>query len=287
MPSIEELTSQDMEGNPTGVRGFQPFDPAAGMNAMEANKQAIAFARTRNGQRSVPVPTRLVRELRAKNRVWIYNVGPWKHTRCLGSLGDFIIPACPERGAYATIEREIPFDEPIIKDEHKMELREEAGFGGVEGAQYNAQQILGLGPFLSPANSLIQMGCFIGAQVGPNAKPAETELQAAHEALEAYYLQLVADARISAERGPRVAEAEITDKHHLAARKLNLDPKVELWMSRKMASANTRQSCPRCGDISDIGVVICKNCQYIFDPDRYLQIEQEQSAIRDKVKRGK
>src|ERR1051325_2607345 len=100
MPTIEDLNAVDLEGNPTGNRAFIPFDPQAGLNALEANNQAVAFARTRNGQRKVPVPTALVQKLRAANRVWIYNVGPWKHTRSLGSLGDFIIPACPEGQKY-------------------------------------------------------------------------------------------------------------------------------------------------------------------------------------------
>jgi len=233
------------------------------ISAAEAQRQAAHFQRQMNAQRRVPeLPTQL-KKLSKQQTVHVYNVGPWEHTRHLGTAGTFFIPKCEPGEKFA---RMAPIDGiPIdleVKDEKSMALLLEDG-----GGQYLAEQIVGTGKHLAASASLVKVGVFIGSRIGPDAKPTNEELQQAEETLDGYAQDLVVEARRAYETGPKEAENVIRDQHHWAGKRLNLDPKVELWMGRK--TATLRASCEGCGTPIDGDPILCPTCKYILDRPRY------------------
>jgi hypothetical protein len=145
-----------------------------------------------------------------------------------------------------------------------MELRHEPG-----GGRYIAEQIVGIGAHLAPANAFTPMGVFVGSVVGPNAKPTKKELDDARAKLTDYYLSLVEEAKRAYEQGPKEAEATIREQHRLAARELKLDS--EPWMTRSITES--RQKCEACGTINDAKNILCHNCKYIFNPEAYAKLQ--------------
>lgn len=219
----------------------------------------VAQATGRNRKVKVQQLPAVMKKVSKEQQIHIYNVGPWALTRELGSIGSFRIPACPEGKEY--VERDpIPgvFEEPI-PGEHPnfMEVRTEEG-------RYIAEQILGVGPFMSARDSFEHLGVFIGSQVGPEAKPTKEELATAKAKLRAHMEELVNDARKAYERGDM---REIVDRHRLAARYLKLEN--EQWYSTRTAKA--RVSCEACGTAVNEGTKICPTCRYPIDHEWYAK----------------
>lgn len=253
------------------------------MTATQAAEHAAAHqSKVMNGRR-IPKLTKLEARLSEETCVWIYNVGPWSHRQFVPSLGQFVIPKCEEGQDYAVIPNPLPgvYTETVPIDERHYELRREEGNNGTEGGEYIANQIIGVGQHLSPSNSFVPMGVFIGEQRGYRKVkgdasvfapiPTDEELLRATTLLENYYMKLVNEAKRAFEEGPKAAEAVIRDQHRLAARKLKLDN--EAWMQRTVTSG--RQKCLMCGTIVDSDVVMCPNhpnTPYIFDRAKYNEI---------------
>lgn len=233
------------------------------VSAAEAARVVEGMMRRQRTQRRLPTLSKIEQDISEKTCVHIYNVGPWEFTRSLGSWGTFHIPKCEDPKTYARMKTPIPgiFTEPIPVSETKFDLEH------IEG-RYVAEQIVGTGKHLSPKESLLRYGVFIGSNVGPDAKPTDAELTAAFARLKETYLELLKEATLAHNKGPKEAEQVIGDNHRLAAVKLNrLD--VE-WL--KQYSPEARQNCPMCGTASAQGVVVCPQCRYIFDTKRYEQM---------------
>lgn len=231
--------------------------------AVEVNNLDAMVSNATGRTRKVKVPKLPAAVAKTSNEtcVWIYNVGPWALSRELGSLGSFRIPACPEGEEYVARDP-IPgiFTEPV-PGEHPlhMELRTSDG-------RYVAEQIVGIGAFLSKRDSFEHLGVFLGSQVGPAAKPTKAELATAKGKLRLYLEELINDARKAYERGDL---REIVERHRMAARTLKLEN--EQWYSTREAKA--RQDCPMCGSVVNDTVVICPTCRYVLNEEKYEKMK--------------
>ncbi len=247
------------------------------ISANEAERAArTEQLRMNNGRTIPPIPLQ-IKKLAEDTKVWIYNVGPWGYKRELGSAGTYFIPKCEENQEYATMNP-IPgvFHEYVIRDETAFESRFEDGdeiHGGTSGGRYIASQIVGVGRMLSPGESLIRYGVFIGSQVGPNAKPTKQELSDAKAVLSQTADTLVNEADKAERIGPKELEQTLTDKHHWAAAYRKLDAREHRWMRENVSSIVGRQTCPVDGTVSDGNVIMCPTCKYLFNEEKYKTLQ--------------
>jgi len=222
---------------------------------------AANTAKRVNRRQRVPKLPEMLQKLSDATTVHIYNVGPFRLRRELGSIGSFTVNACPPEKDYVDA-LQIPgvFTEPIQgQDQNTMELRTEEG-----GGRYIAEQIIGVGAYLSKRDSFEPMGVFIGSEVGPSAKPTKEEITKAKHALQGYLQELVQQARIAFENNRPL---EIVEQHRLAARMLRLEN--EKWYEQRTAKA--RQDCPSCGTIINMGVKICPSCKWVLDTEWFAK----------------
>src|SRR5690348_12262807 len=100
--------------------------PNLRVTAAEAERSAQRFLRSKNKARRLPEIPGMLKKIAEEQTVHIFNVGPWAHKRALGSLGEFLIPACPKGEPYAAMAP-LPgiLFEPIPIDEKHFEHRQE------------------------------------------------------------------------------------------------------------------------------------------------------------------
>lgn len=241
--------------------GSQPI--SLKVTAREAAQAAQAHQRQMNAGRRIDKLPAILEQLSEERKLYIYNCGPWPHMRSLGSLGSFYIPPC-EEGKEFSAALVIPgiVAEPYPVNETQMALHQEEG-------TYIAEQIVGLGKHLPPSNSLVKYGVFISA----TEKPSKEDLAKAHRALRGHFRQLVNEANTAWSKGPKAAEETISpDLHFLAARRLNLTEAECPWLKNASTSA-ARENCAGCGTPYSVGIVLCPQCRFILDPEKYAKLK--------------
>lgn len=209
----------------------------------------------------------MVEELSEKNKVYIFNVGPWAITQPCGSLGMKHIPACQEGKEYS---------EPLVLDGLVIErypLRE----GTMDLLMHKnatgwntAGEIIGAAgtPHAVPGNSLEKFGIF-RSKSNP---PKKEEIAEAKKKLNVYLNVLVNEARSAAAQGQKAAEETIRpDQHIRAGIMLGLDPQVELWMNAAIPRVK-REKCESCGKPYEAGLMLC-SCGFILDVEKFKKNE--------------
>lgn len=233
-------------------------------------EETLAHQKLMNGSRYVPEMPDIFKEVSDANRVYIFNVGPWSHKRELGSAGIYFIKPCPEGKQFseALVLNGVE-EEPYPINETTCAMIPKAGkarqlSGGAPGMML-AEQIIGVGPHVAPASSLIPFGVFATM----NAKPSGDEIKKANRALNDKYAELVRVASEAHAKGPNAfAEVFDTDFHLRAARHLNKSVAECPWMANLQAPG-ARENCPGCGTVYNLGVMKCRECGYILDLERY------------------
>lgn len=228
------------------------------LTAQEAARVISQETREFNGgNKLMPKIPDLIKRVSEEHKLYIFNVGPWPHTRGLGSLGSRYIPACEEGQEYSRplivpgiVTEEYPPTEKLLQDD----------------GQWIAEQILGEGRHLDPSQSFRRYGVFISH----TEKPSKADLQAAREQLEGHYRDLVAKADAAYAQGPKATEETISADHYLAARKLNLGPAQCGWI-KNATNAASRANCEGCGATYEVGVILCRSCGFILDPVKYAK----------------
>jgi len=235
--------------------------PALTVNAQEALRSAQDEQRRMNKSRFIPPMLDMVQQVSEKAKIYIFNVGPWAHQRLMGSLGSFIVRACPEGKEYS---------EPLVLDGIVSELypiNEGEYKRTMEDGYAIAQQILGVGPHLSPRNSFVPYGVFISR----SNPPEKHEIKAAKEKLREKFLELVTEADLAYSQGPKAAEETIRpETHFVAARALRKTEAECAWLKNAQAPAE-RAECPGCGAVHKVGVMKCRECGFILDQKRYSE----------------
>ena len=179
----------------------------------------------------------------AQGKVYIYNVGPKAHTRGIGGIGSFYIPACKPGKDYSeplTIDK--IFADCLHIDTNKMaEIP-------IDGAEV-AKNVVGFGQFQSKSGDLRKWGVFISL----GDKPTKNELDFARAELNKTYDALIREAD-GYWQNPRLQES-ICEDHYLAAEARNA--KVP-WLRTKSAGL---EQCLYCFTMIDHRSTICANCK--------------------------
>ena len=235
--------------------------------------QNIALAtRKQRVQRRLPAPAPSIAQFAKDHQIYIFNVGPWQHTRMLGSWGNYIVPACEPGKPYAS-GNPIPgiYHEPIPVNEANFQLE------GIEGG-FVADQILGVGKNMSINTGLVKLGVFKSS----NPIPTEDELESAREMLFGEYTRLFEEADLAYAQGDaafREVVGKDASKHKMAARELGrADVK---WMQNTSAGRNV--ACRFCGTYVSPNVIKCPQCSEILDVDAYAKAHAAQKKAMAEV----
>ena len=152
--------------------------------------------------------------------------------------------------------------------------------GGGEG-QLFAQQLLGIGPYMAPKDSLVPFGVFISH----TEKPTREELAKARAALAQRFVEIVAEANIAWSQGRAAAAQLIVPAwHFVAARALQKTALECPWMGDTSLPAE-RATCPGCGTPYEIGIAECPKCGDVLDAQKYGEkMERIESARKNRKK---
>lgn len=218
------------------------------------------------GRKINRVPS-LVQKASDAEKVYIFNVGPWAQNVSMGSLGTFHIPACEEGKAHSTA---LVIDGLVIEyyplRENVMDaLIDEEGSTG-----WNvAHQIIGVGKQLAPNNSLVKYGLFVSR----TNTPSKADLDKARLALHKHCTDLVNDANTSVTEG-NSKDVIRPEQHFVAARILKKTVAECPWLSREVQQAD-RAACPGCGTVYTVGIIMCRECEYVLDMDKHKKAVAE------------
>lgn len=247
---------------------------------VEQREQAVRELKTKNRKDIFELPDELKI---AGEPVRIFNVGPFRHQKSLGSYGQWTIQACEpgfkfvigqnedpdsletawdqipiERGEIAySRPTEVPYitNDPIHVDMFQMAHRHDSG-------RKLAADILGVGQFHTPSEDLRKWGCFISA--GP--EPSHEELRIALAALNRTYDALIMEADGYWNSGPNMYE-NITDMHRNAARERR-------QMGKPWARAVVENKpCPICASGISPEAAVCPHCKTVIDEAKVIKMK--------------
>jgi hypothetical protein len=269
-----------------GLAGVEGRFPAAAVA-----ERAIADKQSIGRSRILPIKLKVIEDMK-KEKVHVFNVGPWAQTVNTGSTGTFTIPACPDGQEYAemlvtngaTGKLESPIsiimEEFVIKSEDEMSSLIDNGWDE-DGKLGFASRMIGVG---KPRHrSLIRFGIFASL----NSVPTRGELKQAHLALEEECRQIVkwAGDIYSTDR-KLFSRAVRPEVHFVAAKILGRDnPQDSPWMLD--ANPVGRTKCKMCGRLCDPDVATCE-AGHVVNMELYLELqaadEQLKAAIAAKPK---
>jgi hypothetical protein len=212
------------------------------------------------GRKLQKVP-KIITKISDENKVYIFNVGPWKQNQSMGSLGTYYIPACEEGKQHS---KALAIDGLVIEHYPLREgtldvLMDEEGSTGWEVAH----QIIGVGKMLHPGNSLLRYGVFV-SKTNP---PSKEDVAKAREELYRHCTSLVNEANQSITEGTS-KDTIRPEQHFVAARILNKTVAECPWLSRDVQKAD-RATCPGCGTVYTVGVIKCRECSYVLDKAKH------------------
>lgn len=204
------------------------------------------------------------RELRTKNQkivynvpeelrdtgpsVYIFSVSPFSYQRSMGSYGQHLIPACPEGEEYS---------EPLVIDRVIYDMYHEGMFKMIatpDSGKKLALDIVGIGPYHSPAEDLTKWGVFVAA----GEKPTKTELADARKKLDRTWDFLITEADAYWNQGPSEYR-NVSDLHRRAAKMRGQTDKPWAREVQQM------KSCSVCGNQLSPGAALCTHCKTVFN----------------------
>lgn len=216
---------------------------------IDQREQAQRELRTKNKKDIFELPT----ELQAAGKpVLIFNVGPMRHQRSMGSYGQFTIHACPEDKPFSKAT-EIPYitNDPVHIDMNQMAHRHDSG-------RKLALDILGVGQFHTKSEDLTVWGVFVAA----GEIPTEDELKKANKKLDRTWDELIREADAYWNQGPS-HYVNITDLHRTAAAKRGQD---KPWAR----GIEVLSKCPICSTALDPDAALCAACKTVIHKERVI-----------------
>lgn len=208
-----------------------------------------------------------ITKLSNDTKVYIFSVGPWAQSQSMGSLGTFYIPACEDGKQHS---KPLAIDGIVIEHYPLREgtldpLMDEEGSTGWEVAH----QIIGIGKMLHPGNSLTRYGVFVSR----SNPPAKEDVFKAREALHQHCQILVNEANQSMTEG-NSKDVIRPEQHFVAANILKKTVAECPWLSRQVQQAD-RATCPGCGTVYAVGIIKCRECEYILDKAKHDKAKAE------------
>ena len=248
----------------------------------EVAERAIATKQSIGKNRILPLKLNVIENLK-KEKIHVFNVGPWQQTVNTGSTGTFTIPACPQDKPYAEMlvlnaesgkwepPISIIMEEFVIKSEDEMSSLTEDGWNF-------AQSMLGIGRGQHPGRQLTRFGIFASR----NETPTKDELAAAHKALEEECRQIVKWAGdIYATDRKLFARAVRPELHFVAARILGRDnPQDSPWMLD--ANPVGRIKCKMCGRLCDPDVATCE-AGHVVNRQLYDELMLADAILKEEI----
>lgn len=233
---------------------------SGGISAEEANRRATTEHLKKNGAgMRVPQLSPGFAAVMEERKLYIYNVGPFKWLRPMGSPGFFTVQACPE-GQEFGVPLEIPGFVPDyvrVDSAGAWEMRSDDG-------DYFADQVMGIGQSMRPEDSLLNFGVF----KSKHYPPLQHEIDGAIAKLRRHMQMLVNEMNIAHSRGPGESAAIQRPEHFTAAAYLKLTKKDCAWLEGS-EPVGQRETCPACGNVYSVGIFRCGSCEYILDPAKY------------------
>jgi hypothetical protein len=227
------------------------------------NSVAASVIGSLNQRTKDPVQEFLLEQAKNGPKKYIFNVFNLSHTRRLGSLGSFHIPAVETNGSDHPQDWE-PYSKPLVIP-HLILESWDRGEGQVSTTPWPADlivaDILGINEG-QPANDLRNYGVFCAA----GATPTKVEIEAAKKLL---VKRLTEDLR-EGDRlwsGDSRQRNQVNHIHRRAARYLGIKRE---WSADLVAQAN----CPFCDNAINPGALKCTNCGEILDEVRYAAAKQ-------------
>jgi hypothetical protein len=237
-----------MSANDVIERASHRVQPQTVAERSIGQKQSIGRSRI------LPLKLKVIEDLK-KDKIHIFNVGPWAQIVNTGSTGTFTIPACTEGKPYVELlvlnpksgKGEPPIsvimEEFVIKSEDEMTSLTEDGWNF-------AQAMLGIGRG-HPGRRLTRFGIFASR----NEVPTAQELGEARSELEVECTKIVTWA----------SNTHATDRK-LFARCLGAAPEVYFLAAKVLGRDNPADS-PWMGDAQPAKRLKCKMCGRVVDDD--------------------
>ena len=227
-------------------------------------------ARRRGRPGPVPPPELdIVKEFK-KQRVHIYNVGPFPHIIPCGSAGTFYIPACPADKPY--VEMLTPLhvlEEELYPSRDKKEFKRLQDEG-----RKMAIDLLGEGRNQDKKQSRRRVGVFIAAGDEPTMK----ELGDANAELKKYASEQVLYMDNLWDRDRKLAyDVYRTETFGACARVLKLTGKEKPWLAQGSPSENIE--CPACKTSVRPDAAFCFNCKEVVNEEAYIEVEARRQRL--------
>ena len=245
-------------------------------------ERAIAAKQSIGKSRILPLKLKVIEDLK-KEKIHIFNVGPWSQSVNTGSTGTFLIPGCPIGTQYVELLAINPHTgkgEPpisIVMEEYVIKSEDEMSSLTEDGWEF-AQSMLGIGRGQHPARKLTRFGIF----ASKNSTPTKSELDAAHAELESDCRDIVKWAGdIYATDRKLFARAVRPEVHFVAARILGRDnPQDSPWMLD--ANPVGRIKCKMCGRLCDPDVATCE-AGHVVNMELYLDLQAADEQLKQAV----
>lgn len=210
-----------------------------------------------NARKKDPIPDLLRRQAEAST-VKIYNIYNIGWTRSLGSLGQFVIPACDDNGSpkppdWAPYSKALEI--PALIFEYYDRGDAKLAYNTWDGRDV-AKDVVGVKGF-TPANSLEHWGVFIAA----GDTPTKAELATAKKKLVTKMNEVLREGdRLWA--GTAKERNNLSDYHRRAATYLN---QYRDWNT----TPEQLENCEYCGESVRPGIAKCPHCGSILDHEKW------------------
>lgn len=249
------------------------------------------FHRNREKERmNIPDEPEPISELSFEQRVYIYNVSPWRFQQDLASYGTRTIPALDEdkvlKGLFVAgplviegLPKEYYPSEGEAKVIYHKPQKNRGRFSRRPGLDF-ANEVIGKGMMVNPSCNLEAFGVFVSEQV-EQEKPEKgapsaavkafdkwsSDVKAAQNMLRAKCAKMCEDANIEYARGKF---GEIRNDQLYQAARIIEKTEVECKWLADTASAASREACGGCGRINSTGIIKCI-CGYRVCSDEVWQ----------------
>jgi hypothetical protein len=274
------------------------------------SREMDSFHRSREKERmNIPEEPEPISQLSQEQRVYIYNVSPWRFKQEMGSMGAFTIPALDDD---KVLTQDLHVAGPLVVEGLPKEYYPSEGQAKViyhrptrnRGRQSQrpgldfANEVIGRGMGVNPASDLTNYGVFVSEFPEPQ-KPTRDEypnvaafkealvkfeasgewkawvalVHGAQQALRRKCAKMCEDANIEYARG-RFGEVR-NDQLYQAARLIGKTEVECKWLA-DTASAASNERCPGCGKTNPTGIIkcicgmrVCSDEQWAAVKDRY------------------
>lgn len=271
MPVFDPTMTADkaaatLPGNALNISGHAPDTPDV------FQTKGYIDARRKGNANKLNLPPELdINKHFKKQRVRIFNVGPFPHTIPLGSPGIFYIPACPWDQPYIeSLTRLYELEEEFYPSKDKREPMKRLQSEG----RKMAVDILGEGRNQDKRYSRRRVGIFIAEGEEPTTKEHED----AKSELVRYCSAQIAIMDQLWDRDRKLAyDMYRPETFGACARVLGLVGKDKAWLAQGAPSGNVE--CMACKTSVSADAAFCFNCKEVVNIEAYQAVKARREAI--------